>query len=77
MYCKNLATEISLPRKLYRMILYCVHYGSLNIVYAEEEVKERAKRAAAASRRWREYSRKGVDKPSTFKLPEAMSNKEK
>ncbi|KAL6329061.1 hypothetical protein AAG906_007351 [Vitis piasezkii] len=41
----------------------------------EEEVKERAKRAAAAARRWREYSRKGADKPPTFKLPEAISNK--
>ncbi|KAL8088303.1 chaperone protein dnaJ C76, chloroplastic [Apium graveolens] len=41
----------------------------------DEEVKERAKRAAAAARRWREYSR-GADKPSTFKLPEAISNKE-
>ncbi|KAM7495023.1 hypothetical protein LguiB_029632 [Lonicera macranthoides] len=43
----------------------------------EEEVKERKKRAAAAARRWREYSRKGVDTPSTYKLPEAASNKEK
>ncbi|CAA0832701.1 DNAJ heat shock N-terminal domain-containing protein [Striga hermonthica] len=42
----------------------------------EEEVKERAARAAAAARRWREYSRRGVDKPPTFKLPEAVSNKE-
>ncbi|KAK6134282.1 hypothetical protein DH2020_031972 [Rehmannia glutinosa] len=42
----------------------------------EEQVKERAARAAAASRRWREYSRRGVDKPPTFKLPEAISNKE-
>lgn len=44
----------------------------------EEEVKERARRAAAAARRWREYSRKGADKPPTYKLPEAMevSNKE-
>lgn len=38
-------------------------------------MKERAKRAAAAARRWREYSRKGADKPPTFKLPEAISNK--
>ncbi|KAF3443996.1 hypothetical protein FNV43_RR13686 [Rhamnella rubrinervis] len=44
---------------------------------SEEEVKERAKRAAAAARRWREYSRRGADKPPTFKLPEAVSNKEK
>lgn len=42
----------------------------------EEKAKERAKRAAAASRRWREYSRVGVDKPSSSKLPEAISNKE-
>ncbi|KAH6788863.1 DNAJ heat shock N-terminal domain-containing protein [Perilla frutescens var. frutescens] len=42
----------------------------------EEEVKERAARAAAAARRWREYSRRGADKPPTFKLPEALSNKE-
>ncbi|XP_062206753.1 chaperone protein dnaJ C76, chloroplastic-like [Phragmites australis] len=39
----------------------------------EEEAKERAKRAAAAARRWREYSRKGADRPPTFKLPEAVS----
>ncbi|KAL2476655.1 DNAJ heat shock N-terminal domain-containing protein [Abeliophyllum distichum] len=42
----------------------------------EEEMKERARRAAAAARRWREYSRRGADKPPTFKLPEAVSNKE-
>ncbi|KAL9297740.1 hypothetical protein ACSQ67_023636 [Phaseolus vulgaris] len=42
----------------------------------EEEMKERAKRAAAAARRWREYSRRGVDKPPTFKLPEAASSKD-
>ncbi|KDP25749.1 hypothetical protein JCGZ_23709 [Jatropha curcas] len=42
---------------------------------SDEEVKERAKRAAAAARRWREYSRKGVDKPPTLKLPETISNK--
>ncbi|KAL7000581.1 hypothetical protein U1Q18_001731 [Sarracenia purpurea var. burkii] len=42
----------------------------------EEEAKEQAARVAAAARRWREYSRRGVDKPPTFKLPEAMSNKE-
>lgn len=40
------------------------------------DVKERAARAAAAARRWREYSRKGVDKRPTYKLPEAISNKE-
>ncbi|XP_020098883.1 uncharacterized protein LOC109717480 [Ananas comosus] len=42
----------------------------------EEGAKERAKRAAAAARRWREYSRRGADRPPTFKLPEAMSSKE-
>ncbi|XP_038887877.1 chaperone protein dnaJ C76, chloroplastic [Benincasa hispida] len=41
---------------------------------SEEETNERAKRAAAAARRWREYSRRGVDKPPTFKLPESISN---
>lgn len=41
---------------------------------AEEETNERAKRAAAAARRWREYSRRGVDKPPTFKLPESISS---
>ncbi|XP_009593763.1 uncharacterized protein LOC107785583 [Nicotiana tabacum] len=40
----------------------------------DEEVEERTKRAAAAARRWREYSRRGADKPPTFKLPEAISN---
>ncbi|KAI3870469.1 hypothetical protein MKW92_023645 [Papaver armeniacum] len=40
-----------------------------------EEVQERAKRAAAAARRWREYSRKGADRPPTYKLPESI-NKE-
>ena len=39
---------------------------------AEEEVKERANRAAAAARRWREYSRKGADKPPMYKLPETV-----
>ncbi|XP_059452665.1 chaperone protein dnaJ C76, chloroplastic-like isoform X1 [Corylus avellana] len=43
---------------------------------SEEEVKERARRAAAAARRWREYSRRGVDKPPTFKLPETISDNE-
>ncbi|KAF3961776.1 hypothetical protein CMV_013635 [Castanea mollissima] len=43
---------------------------------SEEGAKERAKRAAAAARRWREYSRKGVDKPPTYKLPEAISDEE-
>ncbi|KAG0459570.1 hypothetical protein HPP92_022698 [Vanilla planifolia] len=44
---------------------------------SEEEVKERAKKAAAASRRWREYSRKGTDRPPNFKLPETISKSEK
>jgi len=42
----------------------------------EEEAKERAKRAAAAARRWREYSRRGTDRPPTIKLPEAVGNKD-
>lgn len=46
------------------------------MIIAEEGAKERAKRAAAAARRWREYSRKGVDKPPTYKLPEAISDEE-
>ncbi|KAJ8432348.1 hypothetical protein Cgig2_021118 [Carnegiea gigantea] len=43
-----------------------------------EEVKERARRAASAARRWREYSRRCADKPRTYKLPQAMdvSNKD-
>ncbi|CAN1123147.1 Chaperone protein dnaJ C76, chloroplastic [Linum perenne] len=43
---------------------------------SEEETKERARRAAAAARRWREYSRRGVDKPPTYKLPDAVSKNE-
>ncbi|KAJ6811867.1 putative protein CAJ1 [Iris pallida] len=43
----------------------------------DEEAKERAKRAAAAARRWREYSRRGADRPPTLKLPEALSSKDK
>ncbi|KAM2016657.1 hypothetical protein ACFX16_047046 [Malus domestica] len=43
---------------------------------SEEEVKERARRAAAAAQRWREYSRRGADKPPSYKLPEAISNNE-
>ncbi|KAL6851741.1 hypothetical protein ACP4OV_020305 [Aristida adscensionis] len=42
----------------------------------EEEASERAKRAATAARRWREYSRRGADRPPTYKLPEAVGNKE-
>ncbi|RWW31575.1 hypothetical protein BHE74_00029412 [Ensete ventricosum] len=48
----------------------------MNLPTEEEAVKERAKRAAAAARRWREYSRRGVDRPPTYKLPETISNKE-
>lgn len=44
---------------------------------SEEEINQRARRAAAAARRWREYSRKGVDKPPTYKLPETIVNEEK
>ncbi|KAL5151716.1 Chaperone protein dnaJ C76, chloroplastic [Glycine soja] len=44
---------------------------------SDEEVEERAKRAASAARRWREYSSRGVDKPPTFKLPEASLGKDK
>ncbi|XP_051129888.1 chaperone protein dnaJ C76, chloroplastic-like [Andrographis paniculata] len=44
---------------------------------SEEEVEERTSRAAAAARRWREYSRKGVGKRPDFKLPEeSISNKD-
>jgi len=50
--------------------IYFVHFPE------EEEINKRARRAAAAARRWREYSRRGVDKPPTFKLPEAASNSE-
>lgn len=42
----------------------------------EEEVQEGAKRAAAAARRWREYSRRDADKPPTLKLPETVSTHE-
>ncbi|CAH9135509.1 unnamed protein product [Cuscuta epithymum] len=39
-----------------------------------EEADKRVNRAAAAARRWREYSRRGgVDKPPTFNLPEVSS----
>ncbi|KAJ1263764.1 hypothetical protein BS78_09G211700 [Paspalum vaginatum] len=42
----------------------------------EEEASERAKRAAAAARRWREFSRRGADRPPTHKLPEPVGNKD-
>jgi len=45
-------------------------------ILSEEEASERAKRAAAAARRWREYSRRGADRPPTYKLPEAVGNKD-
>ncbi|KAG4980388.1 hypothetical protein JHK85_034346 [Glycine max] len=51
-------------------------WGKPKDLSSEEEIKERAKRAAAAARRWREYSRRGVDKPPTFKLPETASTKD-
>ncbi|XP_066368093.1 chaperone protein dnaJ C76, chloroplastic-like [Miscanthus floridulus] len=42
----------------------------------EEEVSERAKIEAAAARRWREFSRRGADRPPIHKLPEAVGNKD-
>ncbi|XP_048546780.1 chaperone protein dnaJ C76, chloroplastic-like isoform X1 [Triticum urartu] len=42
----------------------------------DEEASERANRAAAAARRWREYSRKGADRPPRYKLPDAVGKKE-
>ncbi|KAB2612632.1 hypothetical protein D8674_034948 [Pyrus ussuriensis x Pyrus communis] len=47
-----------------------------DVIFSEEEVRERARRAAAAARRLREYSRRGADKPPSYKLPEAISNNE-
>lgn len=35
----------------------------------DEEVQRRAAKAAAAARRWREYSRKGVDRRPIYNLP--------
>lgn len=35
----------------------------------DPEIKERAAKAAAAARRWREYSRKGVDRKPIYSLP--------
>ncbi|XP_021897988.1 uncharacterized protein LOC110814740 [Carica papaya] len=55
--------------------------GTLILIHlymvSKEEINQRARRAAAAARRWREYSRKGVDKPPTYKLPETIANEEK
>lgn len=47
-----------------------------SVILSDEEAAERADRAARAARRWREYSRKGTDRPPKFKLPEAIGNKE-
>jgi len=57
---------------------FCIKDQESVSLVAEEEVKERARRAAAAARRWREHSRRGTDKPPTYKLPEAveLSNKD-
>ncbi|BAS95020.1 Os05g0529700 [Oryza sativa Japonica Group] len=52
------------------------YQGNDLLMISEEEGTERAKRAAAAARRWREYSRKGADRPPEYKLPEAAGNKE-
>lgn len=54
--------------------MHIIHVTSFDLVSTEEEVEDRSKRAAAAARKWREYSRRGADKPPTFKLPEAISN---
>lgn len=48
----------------------------ISMSVTEEEVQERAQRAAAAARRWREYSRRGVDKRPSFKLPDSASRGE-
>ncbi|CAM0954428.1 unnamed protein product [Alopecurus aequalis] len=42
----------------------------------DEEASERANRAATAARRWREYSRKGTNRPPKYKLPEAVGKDE-
>eukprot|EP01018_Ginkgo_biloba_P014972 Gb_36818 [translate_table: standard] len=42
----------------------------------DEEGRERASKAAAAARRWREYSRKGADRRPTCSLPENKQQKE-
>ncbi|XP_074276052.1 uncharacterized protein LOC141599827 isoform X2 [Silene latifolia] len=53
-------------------------WGKKKEYQSTEEVKERANRAAAAARRWREYSRRGADNAPTYKLPETVeaSNKD-
>lgn len=42
----------------------------------DNNARERASRAAAAARKWREYSRKGVDRRPTCSLPESKSAEE-
>jgi len=42
----------------------------------DEEASERANRAATAARRWKEYSRKGTERPPRYKLPEAVGKDE-
>ncbi|GMP67554.1 hypothetical protein CsSME_00027496 [Camellia sinensis var. sinensis] len=53
------------------------YWGNLDHQSTEDEVKERARRAAAASRGLREHSRRGAGKLPTFKLLKAVSNNEK
>lgn len=55
---------------------YIAESDSELLMLSDEEATERAKRAATAARRWREYSRKGADRPPRYKLPEAVGNKE-
>lgn len=40
----------------------------------DPEVQERAAKAAAAARRWREYSRKGVDRRPIYNLPSKFTS---
>lgn len=61
----------SLPLWLMIIKYIYTHFDVCDVT--EEEVQERAQRAAAAARRWREYSRRGVDKRPTFKLPDSAS----
>jgi hypothetical protein len=46
------------------------------LTLSDEEAVERANRAARATTRWREYSRKGTDKSPRYKLPEAVGKDE-
>ena len=70
--CTSCIPVLTVNLYLKKMIIFVLD------MVAEEQVKERAVRAAAAARRWREYSRRGADKPPTYKLPQAMdaSNKD-